>query len=359
MNNKGPQSYKNAIYQAQKEALSRDSSVVVFGLGADGTGRIFGSMGDLPELFRERVFDVPACENSLTGMALGLATSGMKPVLVHQRLDFSLLGFDQLVNNIAKWRYMFGGALEAPLTIRMIIGRGWGQGPQHSQALHGCFAHIPGLKVLMPSNPSDAYNMLLGAIFDRDPVVFIEHRWLFEVLGSIEISRDSNYLRAKVVRSGTQLTIASISYGVLECLNAAKILEGIGISVEVIDLRCVSPLDSETIIESVKKTGRFIFVDIGHLSFGLASEAISRVAEGCFEYLKAAPRKIGLPDLPLPTSVSLMKHYYPGVSDILEVATEILGLAESFASLNDFLRIKEEKLNLKPDQPHIGSIDPF
>jgi pyruvate dehydrogenase E1 component beta subunit len=211
----------------------------------------------------------------------------------------------------------------------------------------------------MPSNPSDAYNMLLGAIFDRDPVVFIEHRWLFEVLGSIEISRDSNYLRAKVVRSGTQLTIASISYGVLECLNAAKILEGIGISVEVIDLRCVSPLDSETIIESVKKTGRFIFVDIGHLSFGLASEAISRVAEGCFEYLKAAPRKIGLPDLPLPTSVSLMKHYYPGVSDILEVATEILGLAESFASLNDFLRIKEEKLNLKPDQPHIGSIDPF
>ena len=179
--------FAEAIKEALTEAMTIDPNVICYGLGVPDPKGVFGTTMGLQEKFgSDRVFDMPTSENSMTGIGIGASLYGLRPVMTHQRLDFALLSMDQLVNNAAKWRFMFGGKRGVPLTVRMILGRGWGQGPTHSQNLQAWFAHIPGLKSSMPSTPNDAKGLLLSSIFDPDPVIFLEHRWLHNMKGNVQ-----------------------------------------------------------------------------------------------------------------------------------------------------------------------------
>jgi len=216
--------YVKAVNEALHIAMESDAKVITFGLGVDDPKCIFGTTAGLKEKFgSERVFDMPVSENALTGVAIGASLNGIRPVMSHQRLDFFLLGMDQLVNNASKWFYMFGGKRSVPITIRLILGRGWGQGPQHSQNLQAWFAHIPGLKVVMPVTPYDAKGLLLSSIFDDNPVIYLEHRWLHNLEGEVP---EGDYRvpigKAHVIKQGEDLTIVSLSYMTIEALHAVK-----------------------------------------------------------------------------------------------------------------------------------------
>jgi pyruvate/2-oxoglutarate/acetoin dehydrogenase E1 component len=317
-----------AIRSALAEAMTADSRVMVMGLGVPDPKGVFGTTIGLQDEFgASRVFDIPCAENALTGIAIGAALGGYHPVLVHQRMDFALLSMEQIVNQAAKWRYMFGGKMHVPLVIRMIIGRGWGQGPQHSQALHAWFAHIPGLKVALPALPQDTRDMLLLSLREENPVIFVEHRWLHGVRGPVVAAEPKLPLgRARVVRSGADVTIAAFSYMVIEALSAADQLAAEGISAEVIDMRWARPLDSETVIDSAQKTGRFVAADIGTGSCGMASELVSVVARGAYNSLVAAPDIVALPECPAPTSPALSAAYYPRAPHIIAAVRRTLGL---------------------------------
>src|SRR3990167_9345153 len=245
--------YTKAINDALHIAMDKDPKVICFGLGVDDPKRIFGTTDHLQERFgKDRVFDMPTSENGMTGIGVGASLTGYRPVMVHQRLDFFLLAMDQLVNSAAKWYYMFGGQCSVPLVIRLIIGRGWGQGPTHSQNLQAWFAHIPGLKVVMPAFPEDAKGLLLESIFDDNPVLFLEHRWLHNSEGRVP---GGDYRvpigSARIVRAGKDVTIISMSYMTVEALRAATYLEKYGISCELLDLRTIKPMDWGAIFTSV------------------------------------------------------------------------------------------------------------
>lgn len=321
--------FGNAINEALTIAMEQDKNVVAFGLGVDDPKRIFGTTIGLQEQFGpRRVFDMPISENAMTGVAVGASLNGVRPVMCHQRLDFFLLAMDQLVNNAAKWFYMFGGKRSVPITIRLILGRGWGQGPQHSQNLHSWFAHVPGLKVVMPASAYDAKGMLLSAIFDDNPVVFLEHRWLHNIEGDVpegdyRVSLD----KASLISDGSDLTIVSLSYMTIEALHAIDVLQAHDIACDLIDLRAVNPIDWDTIFNSVKKTGRLLVLDTANKTLSVASEIIARASTEAFNSLQCPPRKIALPDCPTPTSHALTECYYKRAEDIVQAAGEMLGKA--------------------------------
>lgn len=325
------------INQALHEAMNLDQRVICYGLGVDDPKAIFGSTKGLKEAFGpERVFDMPTSENAMTGVGIGLALNGFRPVMVHQRLDFFLLAMDQLVNNAAKWHYMFGGQRSVPITIRLIMGRGWGQGPTHSQALHAWFAHIPGLKVVMPAMVEDAKELLLASIFDDNPVLFLEHRWLH----NMESNRAANHTvlplgQARILREGCSITIAAMSYMVIEAFRVVDYLKEFDIHCELIDLRTVNPIDWNTLIKSVKKTGAFLALDIGCSTGSVASELVARVTTECWDELRVQPEKIALPDAPEPTSFGLTKNFHPGVEEIILKINQMLGSSISAQSLAD------------------------
>mgnify|MGYP003324802233 CR=1 FL=1 len=219
---------------------------------------------------------MPLAENGMTGVMIGASLNGFRPILTHQRVEFALLSIEQIVNQAAKWFYMNAGQQSVPIVIRLIIGRGWGQGPQHAQSLESWFAHIPGLKVVMPSNAYDAKGLLISSISDDNPVIFFEHRWLHNTIDRVP---QEGYRvpigRARIVRKGTDVTIVSHSYMVLESIRCADRLKMYGISVEVLDLRSLRPLDTEAILDSVGKTGRLVVADNGWVSFGVSAETVS------------------------------------------------------------------------------------
>lgn len=328
--------YSEAIREATDQCMSRDDSIFIIGEGVPDPARIFGTTAGLKEKYGPRVLDMPLSENGMTGVCIGSALTGMRPILTHQRIDFALLSMDQLVNNAAKWHYMFGGQNSVPLVVRVIIGRGWGQGAQHSQNIQALFAHIPGLKVVMPSTAHDAKGLLISSIKDNNPVIFIEHRWLHNTLSEVpEEVYEVPIGKAKVAKEGTDLTIVSSSYYTIEALKAAEHLKKAGVSAEVIDLRTIKPLDEETILKSVKKTGNLLVVDSGYYSGGISGDIISRVSEKAFKYLKSSPKRITLPDIPTPTTVGLTKYYYPRVKDIARKAGEILGKDLDMSGIED------------------------
>lgn len=318
--------FTQAINQAMNIAMQQSEDVICYGLGVDDPLRIFQTTTGLVEQFPERVFDMPTAENGMTGIGIGAAIAGMRPVMVHQRLDFFLLAFDQLINSAAKWHYMFNGQRSVPITIRLIIGRGWGQGPTHAQNLHALFAHIPGLKVVMPTTAQDAKQMLLESIFDNNPVIFLEHRWLHNQLGHVEDNKllsESKYLhmsKARVVEQGNDITIVSMSYLTIEAMRAMEGLKQQGISPELIDLRSIKPIDWETVEQSVKKTGRLLVLDSGATTGSISGEIIARIMESHFSDFKAAPKRLAMPDIPEPTSYELTKEYYFGAKEIAEAA---------------------------------------
>jgi pyruvate/2-oxoglutarate/acetoin dehydrogenase E1 component len=327
--------YAGAIRDAFAVSLRRDPSVFLMGLGVPDPKGFFGTTIDLEAEFgASRVMDMPCSENGMTGVMIGAALNGMRPVLSHQRLDFALLSMDQLCTQAAKWHYMFGGQMKVPLVVRMILGRGWGQGPQHSQCLHSWFAHIPGLKVLMPATPYDAKGMLISAIEDDDPVVFIEHRWLHHVMGAVP---EGHYTvpigTARVAHAGSAVTIVALSCMVPEAIEAARRLETLGVSAEVIDLRSVSPIDRRSIIDSVKKTGRLVVADTGWATAGISAEIVTLACESAFSSLKAAPERVCFPDCPTPTSPSLAAAFYPRAGHIVAAARKVLAMPANESDL--------------------------
>lgn len=319
--------YREAIREAQDQAMNIDPSVFIMGEGVDDPGGIFGTTLNLDKTYgRDRVMDLPLAENGFTGIAIGAAIAGMKPILVHMRMDFLLLSMDQIVNHAAKWRYMFGGRQTVPITIRSIIGRGWGSAAQHSQSLHGLFTHIPGLKVVMPSSAYDVKGLLLASIADEDPVMFIEHRWLYDQEDHVPENMYTIAIgKGRVVRKGTDMTILAISHMVPEALRAAKILEEEhGIRCEIIDPRTLRPLDEKIILKSVKKTGRLLIADYGWNTGGVAAQIASIIAEKAFNDLNAPIRRICLPDAPTPGAPVLEEAFYPGAEDIIRLVRRML-----------------------------------
>ena len=321
--------FAEALNEAQAYALENIEGTYLMGLGAPDPKGIFGSTLGLQEKFGEKkVFDVPISENALTGVALGSAATGRRPILTHQRVDFALVSIDQIVNQAAKWHYMFGGEMCAPMVIRMIIGRGWGQGPQHSQALHAWFAHIPGLKVVLPATAYDAKGMLIAAVKDENPVVFLEHRWLYNIKDAVpESGYEIPLDKAVIKREGADVTLIGISYMTLECLRAADLLAEQGISAEVIDLRSVRPIDYNSLFASAEKTRLAVIVDNAGLMGSTAREIASVLCEKLFSTLSRAPMTIGLPDHPVPTSPQLSESYYPNADKIANSVLSALSLS--------------------------------
>lgn len=319
--------FATAINKALHQAMEIDPAVICYGLGVTDPKAVFGTTANLEQRFgSDRVFDMPTSENAMTGVAIGAALNGIKSVMTHQRLDFFLLALDQLVNGAAKWHYMFGGQNSIPITIRLIIGRGWGQGPTHSQNLQAWFAHIPGLKVVMPTTPEDAKGLLLASIFDPNPVIFLEHRWLHNTIGEVPEGDTRVPLgRARVAHAGTDITIVSMSYMTIEALHAAEFLKERGVSCEVIDLRTIKPLDWESVFASVSRTGRLLALDSGFTTGSVAGEIVARVAMEQFSVLKCAPARLAMPDVPEPTSLALTKGFYVRAADIATKVLEMMG----------------------------------
>lgn len=322
--------YQDALLEAQSQLLAADSRTYILGLSTPAPTGVFGTTKGLVEKFGpDRVIDMPASENGMTGVALGTALLGRRPIMVHIRVDFALLAMETLINQIAKWHYMYGGQMVAPMTVRVIIGRGWGQGPQHSQSLQAWFAHVPGLKVVMPTTAYDAKGMLISAVEDNAPVIQFEHRWLYGVTGEVPEEMYRVPLdQAAIIKRGKHVTLAATSYMTLESLKAAELLEEIGIEAEVVDLRTLTPIDTATLTDSVSRTGYLVVSDTGHAYFGVCAEVVAAVSESAFQHLKAAPRRIGLAPVPTPTTPALADLYYPNSYNIARAAAEMLGAAD-------------------------------
>lgn len=311
--------FNASIQSATRQAMELDPNVFVFGIGVDGKGGVFGSTKGLVDIFgSKRVFDTPASEQALTALAAGAANAGMRPVLVHQRIDFMLYSMDQIANWISLWHFKSAGRNSMPLTIRAIVGKGWGQGPQHAKSLHTWFAHVPGLKVVMPSSPADAKGLLLASIFSDDPVIVIESRALFDMEEDVP---DDPYLiplgKALIRRSGDAVTVATFGSMTPPCLQAADELAAKGIEAEIVDLRTLAPLDVESVVASVRRTGRLVVAEPGWKFYGAAAEVIASVSEAVGTEMKARPRRVTWPHSHVPMSSPLEAAFYPTAKDVV------------------------------------------
>jgi pyruvate dehydrogenase E1 component beta subunit len=313
------------VGDAFHEALKHDTRVFLMGQDVDAPGGMFGTTQGLYQEFgRQRVFDTPLSEGALTGIAIGATIAGLPPVYLHNRPDFLMLCMDQLVNHAAKWSFMFGGAVHVPLVIWTCIGRGWGFGAQHSQALQGLFMHIPGLKLVMPSTCYDAKGLLLAAIADPIPVLVIDHRYNFKQKGLVPEGLYRLPLGQGVIRRpGKQVTVVAISHLVLEAYQAAQELAAEGIDAEIIDPRTLRPLDEKLILDSVARTGRLVVADTGWKTGGVTAEISALVAEKGFASLKAPIQRVAAPDLPTPAGFTLEEAYYIGKEDIKQAIRKI------------------------------------
>ena len=317
-------SYVDAIREALDQEMERDDSVLVYGLDVDDPKAIQGTVRGLLEKYGpSRVFGTPLSEDAMTGVGIGMAMAGLRPVHVHIRMDFLLLCMNQLVNIAAKAHSMYGGQIRVPLVVRAMIGRSWGQGAQHSQAFHSYFMHAPGMKVVAPTNPHDAKGTLIAAIRDDNPVLYVEHRFLHFAKGSVP---EGLYVvepgRARVLRIGADVTLVGISQALLECARAASYLEEVGVSAEVIDPIWLAPLDVDTILRSVEKTGRLCVVDNGWTSCGAGAEIVARVVERLDRRVDV--RRLGFAPVTCPPAPSLEAVFYPDGPSIAAAAFDLV-----------------------------------
>lgn len=319
-------SYGEAISEAMVMALRENPKLFLMGEGIDDPKGAFGTtLAAYQEFGRDRVMDTPLSENAVAGIGIGAAIEGHPCVMIHMRAEFMILALDQIVNHAAKWHYMFDGLMKVPVVFRCIIGRGWGQAAQHAQSFHNLYAQFPGLKVILPTFPADAKGLLLSAVTDNNPVICLEHRWLYQKTGEVpEPLYRTPIGKANYVTEGNDITCVTLSYGVFEALEAREKLLQEGISLEIIDLRSVRPLDMGTILSSLQKTGRLIIVDISHSFLGIGSEIAAQVASDALDYLKTPIKRIGLPDYPVPCSAPLEASYYPGAEEICAVVRELV-----------------------------------
>lgn len=321
-------SYGTAIRAAFEYLLENYPEVFVIGQGLWSPWYVGNTMTELEKKFgKARVIDTPVSELACTGAAVGAGLSGMKPIVVHPRLDFMLYGMDAIVNQAAKWSHMVGGQASPNVTIRGIINRGGEQGAQHSQALHSWFAHIPGLRVVTPATVADARDLLIASVLSPSPVMFIDDRWLYDLEDDLppvqELALED--LGPASLRSGDDLTIVGSGYSTRLGLEAAERLAESGISAELIDLRVLNPFDPSLIVESVKRTGRLLVLDGGWRTCGMAGEVMASVVERVSPAdLKASPARITLPDAPAPTSRVLEEIYYPSLDQVVAMASSLI-----------------------------------
>jgi len=315
-----------AIREATDQEMARDSRVIVMGIGVDDPKAILGTTeGLLAKYGPLRIFDTPLSEDAMTGVAIGAALAGLRPIHVHIRMDFLMLTMNQLINVAAKTHYMYGKQEHVPLVVRAMIGKSWGQGAQHSQALHSFFMHVPGLKVVAPTTPHDAKGCLIQAIRDENPVLYLEHRMLHYQEGPVP---ESQYAilpgKARIVAKGSDVTLVGISYMQLECYRAHIYLQEVGISAEVIDPIWLSPLDIETIVVSVRKTQRLCVVDNAWLACGAAAEIITQVIERLQGDCRIQVRRLGFAAVPCPPSPDLEDAFYPNAREIAAAANDLV-----------------------------------
>jgi pyruvate/2-oxoglutarate/acetoin dehydrogenase E1 component len=316
--------YVKAIAEALSEEMARDENVFVIGEDVGGPGGAFGATKGLLETFGERrVKDTPISESAIVGLAIGAAAQGLRPVAEIMFMDFLTVCMDQIVNQMAKMRYMFGGVYKLPVVIRAPCGGGLNAGPQHSQCLESWFAHIPGLKVVMPATPYDVKGLLKTSIRDDNPVLFIENKALYAMKGEIP---EEEYLipigKADVKREGKDVTVVAISRMVHQALEAAKTLSDEGIEVEVIDLRTISPLDKETIFKSVEKTSKLVIAHEAVKSFGIGAEIAAIVCEEMIDCLDAPVVRVGAPFVPVP--FNLENFYLPNSEDVVKAVKKVM-----------------------------------
>ena len=320
--------YGTAILSAFEYLLENYPEVFVIGQGLWSPWYVGNSMTDLDKKFGvERVIDTPVSESACTGAAVGASLAGMRPIVVHPRMDFMLYAMDAVVNQAAKWSHMLGGQSHPSVTIRSIINRGGEQGAQHSQALHAWFAHVPGLRVVMPSTVADARDLLIASVLCNDPVMYIDDRWLYDQEDELSpvVELDLAVQKPKVNIVGSDITIVASGHASLLAREAEKLLSCEGVSTEVIDVRVLNPLHAEEIIESVKKTKSLLVVDSGWISGGYSAEIIAKVVEQLpADCLRHAPVRVALPDAPAPTSRVLEKTYYTSTDDVVKAVKKIL-----------------------------------
>jgi acetoin:2,6-dichlorophenolindophenol oxidoreductase subunit beta len=329
--------YRAALVEAMNSAMTNHSHTIIIGQGVADFKGLFGTLNGLKERFPDRVIETPIAEDSIAGICIGAALNGLYPINTHIRADFGLLIFNQLVNLAAKYRYMFGGLFEVPLMMRMVIGRSWGQGAQHSQSLQSLLAHIPGLVVVMPSNPCSILSSYRYAIEKhRGPIIMLEHRLLYE----LEFAEDdpasppANPLFGSIlVRAGSDVTLVATSVMVLEAKRAATHLEKFGISIEIIDLHSISHPDKSLIIESVKKTKKLIVADTSWPAYGVASEIARIVCEHDPSLLGEPMVSLGMESAPCPTAKALEDMYYPDAHDIVATVQTLCDSQKSSAIL--------------------------
>ena len=327
--------YQQAINEALAQEMERDPTVIVMGedvvggAGTDGEmeawGGVLGVTRGLWKKYGDRVMDTPISESAFIGAAIGAATSGLRPVVELMFVDFMGVCFDQIFNQAAKFRYMFGGKAVTPVVIRTMIGAGFRAAAQHSQCLYPIFTHIPGLKCVVPSTPYDAKGLLIQAIRDNDPVIFFEHKLLYSMQGDVpEESYTLPFGEANYVREGGDVTIVTLGRMVHRASEAAETLARDGIECEIIDLRTTSPLDEDTILESVEKTGRLVVLDEASPRCNMATDISALVAQKAFAALKAPIRMVTPPHTPVPFSDVLEDFYIPDAPKVVAAVREVI-----------------------------------
>ncbi len=317
-----------AITEATKQMMAVDQRIFVMGLGVSYKNGADGTTAGLKALYPDRVFDVPVSEAGFTAMAVGAAINGLKPVIHHGRVEFALLAADAIFTQAAKWNYMFGGGSPVPIVIRIAVGRAWGNGPQHTQALYSLFGNVPGLKVVIPSTAAMAKGLLVSALKEASPVIILESRWIYGMKQDVpenlyEVPLD----KAHVFKKGDKVTLVAYGDGFVAALEAIEILreQGITNAVELVDLVSLNPIDHATIAVSLKKTGRLLCVDTTNGAFGIASEIIAKIAQNKDIKLTTTPASLSCPEVPCPTSSALTEGYYPTKVDIANAILNMLG----------------------------------
>ena len=338
MKNNRTLTYYQALREALVQEMKRDKRVIVYGVGVPDQNAIFGTTAGLQELFgKKRVFDTPISEDAMTGFGLGAAINGLRPVHHHTKMDFLLLGMNQLANMVSTVHYGSGGKLKVPFVVRAIIGRGWGQGFQHSKGMQSVFAHIPGLKVVMPTTSYDAKGLLTAAIRDENPVIVVEHRWLYWQEGNVPEKPYTVPIGVpQILRKGKDITVVATSWMNVEAAQAADILKRRGIEVEIVDVRTLTPLNDTLIVQSVKKTGHCIVADPDWVDYGATAEIATRVYEKCFGTLKAPIERIGFARTPTPTGRVLEDVFYPNAGTIVRAVEKQFKLSPTDLSKENF-----------------------
>jgi pyruvate dehydrogenase E1 component beta subunit len=319
-------SYSDTINKTLDYLLSTDNSVILIGQGVKSPWYVGSTCNGLFDKFgEERIIDTPISENGITGASVGASIVGMKPIVVHPRMDFMLYAFDPIINQAANWYYMSGGNSNVSIVFWGILNRGGEQAAQHSQALYSVFAHVPGLKVIAPSTPYDVKGLLISAVRDGNPVVFIDDRWLYQTIGEVPEDEFTIPIGKGIVRrEGKDVSLISFSYTMHVASKAAELLADDGIDVELIDLRSIKPYDKELLVNTVRKTGKIVIVDGSWKTGSFSAEISAFISEKAFQFLKSPVVRVCLPDVPAPASNVLEAEYYITTEKIIGAVKQIL-----------------------------------